>query len=97
MNNWEMQRIRQFISSHASETQIDDDEDLFANGHVNSLFAVQLVMWVERTFDIAAGNTDLDIANFRTISAIASFVERKRAVAERPADAAVGGETWTSD
>jgi methoxymalonate biosynthesis acyl carrier protein len=79
MNDEERAMIRQFVSGHANDVPIDDDEDLFANGHVNSLFAVQLVMWVERTFDVAVETADLDFANFQAVSSIAAFVDDKRA------------------
>jgi acyl carrier protein len=88
----ERELIRRFISDHVNGVPVGDDEDLFAGGYVNSLFAVQLVMWIERTFGVPVERGDLDFANFQTISATASFVDRKRA--ER---APVGGRPWTSD
>ena len=75
----EQEKIRKFISGHVHGAQIDDDEDLFDSGYVNSLFAVQLVMWIERTLGIPVQRGDLDLANFRSISAIAAFVEGKKA------------------
>lgn len=73
--------IRDFIAGHVHGVEVDDDEDLFAGGLVNSLFAVQLVMWVERTYDLRVSGADLDFANFRSVNAIAGFVRRKRALA----------------
>jgi methoxymalonate biosynthesis acyl carrier protein len=70
-------RIREFILGHLGGTEIDDDEDLIDGGHVNSLFIVQLVIWLERTFDVAVAGKDLDIVNFRTVETIADFVSRK--------------------
>ena len=69
--------IRDFVSQHVNGVELADAEDIFATGYVNSLFAVQLVMWVERTFGSPVAGADLDIANFRTIDAIDAFVERK--------------------
>ncbi|ANZ40537.1 hypothetical protein BBK82_35565 [Lentzea guizhouensis] len=69
--------IREFVFRHLDGVEIDDDEDLFDGGHANSLFVVQLVLWLERTFGIALSGRDLDIDNFRTIGSIAAFVERK--------------------
>ncbi|MGW1895271.1 acyl carrier protein [Streptomyces sp. NPDC002004] len=89
MAEGDKQRIREFISAHVHDVPVEDDEDLFAGGHVNSLFAVQLVMWVEETFGLRVGGGDLDFANFSTIDAIAGFVDRKRAPAE--------GVAWTSN
>ena len=55
-------------------------EDYFASGRVNSLFALQLVLFVERRFGLVVEPEDLDLANFRSITAIASFIAAKRAV-----------------
>ncbi|MEV0123999.1 phosphopantetheine-binding protein [Streptomyces sp. NPDC050703] len=80
--------IRSFIAAHVGEDSLDDDVDLFANGHATSLFAVQLVMWVEETFGLVAEGEDLDFANFSSVDAVAAFVDGKRAT--------VGGGPWTS-
>ncbi|MEU6925575.1 MULTISPECIES: phosphopantetheine-binding protein [unclassified Streptomyces] len=72
--------IRDFLDGHVHGVVVEDDEDLFASGLVNSLFAVQLVMWVERTYGLRASGEDLDFANFRSIDAIAGFVARKKAL-----------------
>jgi acyl carrier protein len=59
------------------QTDVEDDEDLFASGLVNSLFAMQLVLFVEKEFNIQVENQDLDIANFRSVNAITSFIQNK--------------------
>ncbi|GAA3971205.1 hypothetical protein GCM10023085_61750 [Actinomadura viridis] len=89
MTDAERETVRAFISRHVHDLKVGDDEDLFATGYVNSLFAVQLVMWIERTFDVPLEGTDLDFANIRSVSAIGAFVDRKR-------EALAGGGGWTS-
>jgi acyl carrier protein len=71
-------RLREFTSRFFRGHDLRDDEDIFAAGFVNSLFALQLVQFVETEFGITVENEDLDIDNFRTFSAIAALVERKR-------------------
>lgn len=71
--------IREFLAAHLHGVEVEDDEDLFASGLVNSLFAVQLVMWVERTYGLQVSGEDLAFTNFRSVDAIAEFVERKKA------------------
>jgi methoxymalonate biosynthesis acyl carrier protein len=44
---------------------------------VNSMFAMQLVLFVEQEFNISVENEDLELDNFRTINAITNLVERK--------------------
>ena len=72
-------KIRDFLSRQFHNHTFADDEDFFASGFVNSLFAMQLVIFVEQEFGITVDDEDLDIANFRTINAIAALVERKAA------------------
>jgi acyl carrier protein len=50
---------------------------LFESGLVNSLFAVQLMTFIERKFGIEVGTDDLEIKNFESISATAAFIARK--------------------
>ena len=57
--------------------KLDDDDNLFESGIVNSLFAVQLMTFIERTFAIEVGMDDLDIENFKSLNATAAFVLKK--------------------
>jgi methoxymalonate biosynthesis acyl carrier protein len=84
MNDQERDAVRGFITQHTKGVAVADDQDLIAGGHVNSLFAVQLVVWIERTFGTPIQGVDLDFANIRSLDAIAAFVDRKRA-AQQPA------------
>jgi len=77
--------IRDFVLAHVSGIEVLDDEDIFAAGYVNSLFAVQLVLWVEQTFDVPMTSEDLHISHFRTIEAIAAFVDGRLAPAAQMA------------
>ena len=74
--------IRSFLSQHARDTGFRDDDDLFGKGYLNSLFAMELVLFVERQFGLTVDNADLDPDNFRSVGAIAGFVERKTRRAE---------------
>jgi methoxymalonate biosynthesis acyl carrier protein len=69
-------RIRQYLSKTIAE-QIDDDDDIFTLGVVHSLFAIQLVQFIEKEFSITAEREDLDIKNFCSIAALSNFVVKK--------------------
>lgn len=71
--------IRQFLARSFKDYDLRDDEDIFSLGFVNSLFAMQLVMFVEQTFSVTVEDEDLDIDNFRTIDALAALIARKTA------------------
>lgn len=47
-------------------------------GFVNSLFAMQLVMYIESEFGITIDDQDLEITNFNTVDNIDVFITRKR-------------------
>ena len=69
--------VRSFIISSISITDLDDDDNLFESGIVNSLFAVQLMTFIEKTFAIEVGTDDLDIENFKSLNAMTAFVLQK--------------------
>jgi acyl carrier protein len=78
-------KLRSFLSRYVAQRAIADGDDLFSRGLVNSLVAMQLVLFVEKEFAIQIANEDLEFENFRSIDAIARLVERKTAP-PRPAD-----------
>lgn len=77
-------RIKAFLSRYFQTTELKEDDDIFARGFVNSLFAMQLVTWVEKEFGIEIVDEDLEIENFNTIAAIAELVGRKNGQMESP-------------
>lgn len=70
-------KIKSFLSQYFGNHQLQDDEDIFSLGFVNSMFAMQLVLFIEKEFQVTIDNEDLDFANFRTINAMVRLVERK--------------------
>jgi acyl carrier protein len=70
-------KVRLFLARFFRKHELADDEDIFSLGFVNSLFAMQLVMFLEKEFSIKINNHDLDFANFRTINAIVNLIDRK--------------------
>ena len=69
--------VKRFILNSINITHLDDDDNLFESGIVNSLFAVQLMTFIEKTFSIEVGMNDLDIENFKSLNATAVFVLKK--------------------
>ena len=70
-------RIRTFLGRLLRNHELQDTDDIFALGLVNSLFAMQLVQFVEHEFGTTVEDEDLDIDNFNTVNAIAQLIERK--------------------
>ncbi|MCA9971997.1 MAG: acyl carrier protein [Anaerolineales bacterium] len=72
------EKIRSFLLKHIKTQDLKDDVDIFASGYVNSLFAMQLVMYVEGEFKIQLDSDDLNLDNFRTVNSLVELVERKQ-------------------
>jgi methoxymalonate biosynthesis acyl carrier protein len=73
-NNDTKARIRQFLSQHMQADELADQDDFFKKGYVNSLFAMQLVLFVENEFGCEVPDEDLSIKNFCSVDAIADYV-----------------------
>ncbi|EMS72548.1 acyl carrier protein [Ruminiclostridium cellobioparum] len=71
-------RVRGFLSRFFKKHELEDSEDIFSLGFVNSLFAMQLVMFIEKEFSIRIENNDLDLQNFRSINSIAELISSKK-------------------
>lgn len=70
------EELMQFLKGKNPEAELDWDTDLFKSGVVNSLFALEIVMFVEKTFSIKLKRKDIQAENFSTINRIAALVER---------------------
>jgi acyl carrier protein len=71
-------KIKNFILSAIQIPDLKNDDNLFETGIVNSLFAVQLLTFLEKTFDIQVNPEDLLMENFQSIDSAASFVLQKQ-------------------
>lgn len=71
-------QVKNFILSAIGKEQLDDDLDIFASGLVSSLFAIELMTYVEREYDIKVTMEDLDMNNFKSLQSIGQFIQRKQ-------------------
>lgn len=70
--------IKAFIQKKIGESKaFNNDDDIFKLGLVNSLFALELVVYLENTFGIEVANEDLDLNNFKSVDNLSDFVGRK--------------------
>jgi acyl carrier protein len=74
-------KIKSFLSAFIQTAALKEDDDIFALGFIDSLFAMQLITWVEKEFGVQIRNEDLDIENFNTIEAIANLILRRSSCA----------------
>lgn len=73
--------IRTFFQEKRKHTVPDDDTDLFESGFVDSLFAIEIVVFLEKTFKIKIKNKEITKDNFRNINEIAAVVARGKGIA----------------
>jgi len=74
-------QLQSFVEGRFPQSSIATDQDIFSLGYINSLFAMELVMFIERTFSVTVPNEELRIDNFRTVEAMSALVERVRSTA----------------
>lgn len=70
------ERVQSFVQGRFPQADITPDQDIFALGFINSLFAMELVMFIEKTFGATVPNDELRIDNFRTVESMAALVAR---------------------
>ncbi|MFJ4921618.1 acyl carrier protein [Streptomyces sp. NPDC088725] len=77
--------LLRFLTKRTGRTWTTD-ADVFGSGGLSSLFAMELVVHLERTYDISIRGADLRTENFRTVLRMSELVERLR----QPAPGASG-------
>ncbi|MER5494445.1 acyl carrier protein [Streptomyces sp. NPDC002490] len=75
-----------FLEGHTGKPW-EPDTDLFRAGGLSSLFAMQLVVHLEKSYGIAIRGADMRLDNFRTVRQMAELVVRLR----QPAAGGVDG------
>ncbi|PEA06976.1 D-alanyl carrier protein [Bacillus cereus] len=71
------EKIRAFLAKYFDVNEIEDTDNIFEKGLVNSLFAMNLVHFIEKEFDISIDNMELDLDNFKDINSIIVLIEKK--------------------
>ncbi len=65
--------IREFLTSRLGE-EVADDDDIFALGFVTSMFALELVSFIESVFEFEIPPEQLVSDNFRSVSLLTNLV-----------------------
>ena len=72
------QIIRDFFKEKRKKEVPADDVNLFENGFVDSLFAIEIVLFLEREFKIQIKNKDITKENFKDIDHICEVVAKSK-------------------
>jgi len=70
------EKIVDFILKLTNEPKLDHTVNLFENGYLTSLDALDILAFIEETVKITIDEDDLSVENFGSIDAIVSYVER---------------------
>jgi methoxymalonate biosynthesis acyl carrier protein len=76
MSNTVTTQILAFISGRYPQVEITETDNIFEIGFVNSLFAMELVMFIEKSFSVTVPNDELRIENFHSACSMTELVER---------------------
>ncbi|ASF07784.1 hypothetical protein NBRGN_060_01100 [Nocardia brasiliensis NBRC 14402] len=68
--------LREFVAKRFPAGELQDDRDIFESGFVNSLFAMELVMFIEQRLGERIPNDELMLDNFRTVDRMLALVGR---------------------
>lgn len=69
------QQIQDFLAGRVNQ-EVPSDQDLFRTGLVSSMFAMELVVFLEQTYGIAIVGPDLKLDNFRSVDSMSALVGR---------------------
>lgn len=70
--------VSDYILENINVSQLDHDVDIFEEGLANSLFAIELMTFLEKAFNIKVTMDDLDMNNFKSVNCITAFVRSKK-------------------
>ena len=69
--------VSQELADDGRETDLKEEDNLLANGIMDSLGVLKLVSFIEQKFDIRVPDEDVTVQNFRTLKDIANYLENK--------------------
>jgi acyl carrier protein len=70
-------KISEFIRKYSKVDNINEDENIFTMGFINSLFSMQLILFIEKEFDISVDNDVLGTEKFNTLNTICRYIQEK--------------------
>jgi acyl carrier protein len=75
------QQIRDFIFENflfdADDSRLDNDESFLESGIIDSTGMLELVRWLQETFDIEVDDMELVPENLDSVNRLKAFIERK--------------------
>lgn len=74
-------KIKDFIADNLiifdDDIVIENTDNIFEKGFVNSLFAMKLLNYIEKEFSFTVENDELSLKNFSTVENICNLINKK--------------------
>ncbi|WP_276902602.1 colibactin biosynthesis aminomalonyl-acyl carrier protein ClbE [Frischella perrara] len=78
MDSQEMKAaVRQFLARSLRGHTLGDDDDIFSLGLVHSLFTVQIILFIEKTFHVELEVSELKIEQISSVNKIVELVQQE--------------------
>lgn len=74
----ERELICKFLQKYFDLSSLSDDDNFIERGLVNSLFSMQLIVYIEKTFDISVPTEDISTENFSSVNRIIDYIIKKK-------------------
>ncbi|MEL6816269.1 MAG: acyl carrier protein [Cyanobacteria bacterium J06560_2] len=73
------ERLKEFIGQTLlnGRMQVEADDDLLGEEIIDSMGIMQLIDFIEETFDVDVAQADITIVNFRTVKAIDAYLAQR--------------------
>ncbi|BCL49006.1 MULTISPECIES: colibactin biosynthesis aminomalonyl-acyl carrier protein ClbE [Citrobacter] len=69
--------IREFLSRSLRGHTLNDDDDIFSLGLVHSLFTVQIILFIEKYFQVELEVSELKTEQIATVNKIVELIQRQ--------------------
>ena len=74
------EKLRGFIARFVRSREFNDGDQIFEAGFVNSMFVIELIMYIEKEFSLKVENDELELRNFASIDAMCNFIQAKLSI-----------------
>jgi len=73
-------KVKDYISQNLlvfdEDIKLENDDNIFEKGYVNSMFSMQLLNFVEKEYSITFRNEDIDAKNFSSVNNIEAIIKK---------------------
>jgi len=72
------EEVEKYITKLTNENEIDHAQNLFESGFLSSLDVLDLLSFIENTYNITVSDDDLEIDNFGSIDNMVKYIEKAK-------------------